>query len=131
GGQVTGHRVDVVGQVLPDTGHPGHLGLSAKLALGTHLAGHARHFGGERIELVHHGVDGVLELQDFSLHVHRDLLVELAACHGRRPAGDVADLGRQVTGHRVDVVGEVLPDAAHALHVGLPAQLAFSADLTG
>ena len=47
-GQVAGHEVHVVGQVLPGAGHARHLGLAAELALGADLAGHARHFGGER-----------------------------------------------------------------------------------
>ena len=53
---------------------PLHLGLAAQLAFGAHLAGHAGHFGGERAELVHHGVDGVLQLQDLALDVDGDLL---------------------------------------------------------
>ncbi len=28
---------------------------------------------GKRVELIHHGVDGVLQLQNFAAHVHRDL----------------------------------------------------------
>src|SRR5215204_2765368 len=36
------------------------------------LAGNARDFGGECVELVHHRVDGVFQLEDFALHVHRD-----------------------------------------------------------
>ena len=43
--------------------------------------------------------------------------------------GDVAHLGGEVAGQEVDVVGEVLPGAGDALHVGLAAQLAFGADL--
>src|SRR5258705_9298789 len=42
-------------------------------AFGADLARHAGHFAGERIQLVDHGVDGVLEFEDFALHVHRDL----------------------------------------------------------
>jgi hypothetical protein len=34
-------------------------------------------------------------------------------------------------GHEVDVVGEVLPGAGHALHDGLAAELALGADLAG
>jgi hypothetical protein len=67
----------------------------------------AGHFRGEGVELVHHGVDGVLELQDFALHVDRDLLVELAPGDGRGHLGDVSHLGREVAGHRVHVVGQV------------------------
>src|SRR3990172_6084857 len=38
---------------------------------------------GKRVELVHHRVDGELELEDLALHVHRDLLGEVAARHRR------------------------------------------------
>ena len=41
---------------------PGTSGLAAQLALGADLAGHAGHLGGEGAQLVHHGVDGVLQL---------------------------------------------------------------------
>ena len=61
-------------EILPGAGDALHVGLAAELAVGADLARHARHFGGERAELVHHGVDGVLELEDLALHVHRDLL---------------------------------------------------------
>src|ERR1700682_5007590 len=47
GGGRAGHEVDRVGQVLPRPGHPLHVGLTAKLAVGAHLAGHARHLRGE------------------------------------------------------------------------------------
>ena len=56
-GEVAGHRVDAVGQVLPGAGHALDLGLAAELAFGADFAGHARHFRGERAELIHHLVD--------------------------------------------------------------------------
>ena len=43
--------------------------------------------------------------------------------------GDVADLAGEVGGHRVDVVGQVLPGAADALDLRLAAEPAFGADL--
>ena len=46
-----------------------------------------------------------------------------------RDLGDVAHLVGQVAREDVDVVGQVLPGARDALDVGLPAQLAFGADL--
>ena len=46
---------------------PGHVGLAAELAFGADLAGHARDLGGEGAELVHHRVDGVLQLGDLAL----------------------------------------------------------------
>ena len=76
--------------------------LTAELAFGADFARDARHFRRERVELVHHGVDGVLQLEDFALHVDRDLARQVAARHGGGHFGDVADLGGQVAGHRVD-----------------------------
>ena len=72
-GQVAGHGVDAVGEILPGAGDAAHVGLAAQLAFGADFAGDARHFGGERAELVHHRVDGVLQLQDFAAHIDRDL----------------------------------------------------------
>ena len=47
--------------------------LSTELPFGTHLACHTRYFGREGAELVHLGVDGVLQLQNFAVaHFHCD-----------------------------------------------------------
>ena len=43
-GQVAGHRVDAVGQVLPGAGDAAHQRLTAELAFGADFARHARHF---------------------------------------------------------------------------------------
>src|SRR5204862_660998 len=80
--QVRGHEVDVVGEVFPCAGHTGHLGLAAELAFGADFARDARHFRSEGVELIHHGVDGVLQLQNFAAHVDGDLAREVAARHG-------------------------------------------------
>ena len=128
-GEVGGHDVDVVGEVLPCAGDAGHLRLAAEQAFGADLARHARHFRGERVELVHHRVDGVLQLENLALDVDRDLARQVAARDGRRDFGDVADLGRQVGGEQVDVVGQVLPGAADAGHDRLAAEPAVGADL--
>ena len=127
-GQVARHRVDVVGEVLPGAGDAGHDGLAAELAFGADLARHARHFGREAVELVHHRVDGFLQLQDLAAHVHRDLARQVAARDGGGHLGDVAHLAGQVAGHGIDVVGEVLPHAADVLHVRLATELAVGAD---
>ena len=128
-GQVRRHEVDVVGQVLPGARHFRHLRLAAELAFGADFARDARHFRGERVELVHHRVDGVLELENFALHVDGDLARQVAARHGGGHLGDVADLGGQVAGHRVHAVGQILPGAGDAEHAGLAAEPAFGADL--
>src|SRR5207248_584955 len=131
GGQVTGHKVDVVGEVLPHPGHAADLSLSAELPLGADLAGDAGHLRGEAGELVDHRVDGVLQLQNLTLHVHGDLLRQLAAGDDRRHLRDVPYLPRLVARHQVDVVGEALPRPGRAADVGLSAELALGADLAG
>ena len=127
-GEVGGHEVDVVGQILPRAGDAAHLGLAAQLAFGADLAGHAGDFGGEAVELIDHRVDRVLQREDFALHVDGDLAGEIALGDRRRHVGDVADLAGQVRGHEVDVVGEILPGAGDAGHRRLAAELAFGAD---
>ena len=77
-GEIAGHGIDVVGEVLPGAGNAGHLRLAAQLALGADLARNAGHFAGEAVQLIDHGIDGVLELEDFALHVHRDLARQIA-----------------------------------------------------
>src|SRR6185503_7525367 len=127
--QVAGHRVHGVGQVAPRPRDALHVGLAAELAFGADLARDARHLGREAAELVDHDVDGVLELGDLAFDVDGDLLRQVAGRHGRRDLGDVSHLRRQVAGHRVHGLGQVLPRAGHTLHVGLTAELAFGADL--
>src|SRR5258707_4822645 len=70
---------------------------------------HATDLAGKRIELVDHGVDHVLQLQDLALDVYRDFAVEVAARHRRGDVGDVTHLCREVAAPGVDVVGQVLP----------------------
>ena len=65
------------------------------------------------------------------LHVHGDLLGQVAVGDGGGDLGDVAHLAGQVGGHGVHVVGQVLPGAGDAAHLGLAAELAFGADLAG
>ena len=66
------------------------------------------------LQLVHHRVDRVLQLEDLALHVDRDLLRQVALGHRLGHVGDVAHLAGEVAGHEVDVVGQVLPGAGHA-----------------
>src|SRR5579872_3613896 len=127
--QVPGQLIDVLRQVAPGAGDALDLGLSAELALGADLAGHAGDLVGERGELVDHRVDGVLELEDLALRIDGDLLSEFAAGHGGSDLGDVAHLPREVRTHQVDVLGQVAPGAGDALDLGLSAELALGADL--
>ena len=56
----------------------------------------ARHFRGERVELIDHRVDGVLQLEDLAAHVDGDLLRQVAVGDRGRDVGDVAHLVGQV-----------------------------------
>src|SRR5206468_258673 len=103
-GKVVGHEVDVVGEVLTGAEDAGDLGLSAELAFGADFAGDAGDLGGKRAELVHHRVDGVLELEDFAAHVDGDFLGEVAVGDGGGDFGDVTHLAGKIGGHEVDVV---------------------------
>ena len=131
GGQVAGHRVDAVGQVLPGAGDAGNHGLAAELAVGADLAGDASDFGGEAAELIDHGIDRFFELENLAAHVDGDLFRQVAVGHGDGDVGDAAYLGGQVAGHHVDVVGQIFPRSGDPRHVRLAAELAFGADLAG
>src|SRR5205085_370278 len=105
------------------------LGLPTQLALGPHLASDAGDLGGERVELIHHRVDGVLQLENLTLHVDGNLLGQVPVCYSGGDCRDVPNLSRQVTGHRVDRVGQVLPGPGHAADLGLATELALRPDL--
>src|SRR5262249_34422278 len=127
-GEVCRQQVHVVGQVLPGAGHTRHIGLTAEAALGADFARDARHFPGERAQLVRCCIERFLELQQLAAHVHGDLLGQVAVCNGGRYFGDVASLRGQVRCHEVDVVGQVLPGSGDFRHLSLATQLAFSSD---
>ena len=127
-GEVVCHRVDVVGEILPRPGNTTDLGLAAEFAFRPDLPGHACDFGGKGIELIHHGVDGFLQLENLSLDIHGDLPRQVAACDRCRDVGNVAHLRGEVARHLVDAFGEVLPDAGNALDLRLSAELALGAD---
>ena len=127
GGEVGGHEIHVVSQILPRAGHSAHLGLAAQLALSAHFTRDASHLRGEAVELIDHGVDSVFQLQNFSLHIHRDLAAQVPIGYCSGYLSDVAYLGSQVACHGIDAVSQVFPRAGHAAHFGLAAQLALCA----
>jgi hypothetical protein len=110
---------------------PGTFCLAAELALGADFARDPGDLGGEGVELIHHHVDGVFQLEDLASDVNGDLLRQVAIGNGGGYLRDISDLGREVAGKDVDVVGQVLPDAGHAFDPRLAAKLAVGADLLG
>src|SRR5205807_630004 len=96
-GQVAGHEIDAVGEVLPGAGHAAHIRLAAEFALGAHLTRHAGHLRGEGAELIDHGVDGLARAQELALErppidLQRYALRQVAFGHG---ADDAVDLRRR------------------------------------
>lgn len=131
-GQVGRKLVDVVGEVLPNTGDLRGLGLAAELSLDPDLAGHPGHLRGEPIELIDHRVDRVLQLEELALDIGGDLLAQVTVGHRRSHFCNVAHLSGEVARHQVDVVGQVLPDAADLDRDGCRlAKLALGPDLAG
>ena len=130
-GQVVGHVIDVIGQIFPRSGYAAHIGLHPKFALGADFAGDAGDFRGERTQLIHHRIDGVLQFENFAPRIRRDFARQIAFGHRRGHISDISHLAGQITGHVVDVVGQIFPRAADALHIGLAAQFAFGADFAG
>src|SRR6202034_3136969 len=104
-GEVARHGIDLVGEVLPHPTHVLDVRLAAEPALGADLARHAGHLGGKGVQLVHHGVDGLLQLQDLALDVGGDLARQVAVGDGGGDFGDVAHLTGEVARHGIDVVG--------------------------
>ena len=130
-GEVRREQVHAVGKVLPRARDSENVGLPAEPPFGTDFASHARHFAGEGVELVHHRVDRVLDLQDFTADVDRDLLTQIAFDDGRGYLRDIAKLHGQIARHGVYGIGEVLPGAGHSGDACLTAQLAVCSDFTG
>ena len=128
-GKIGRHDVHVVGEVLPRAGNSGDPSLSAKTAIGADLASDTGHFSGKGVKLVHHRVDRILQLQDFTFHVHGDLARQVAAGDRGCDLRDVPDLCGEVRREQVHVVGEVLPRTRNSRHHGLATQTPVRSDL--
>src|SRR5207302_2628313 len=95
-GEVPGHEVGVVGEVLPCATVAQDLGLAAVPSFGFRRARYSGDLVGEGRELVDHGVDGVLEFEDLALDVDGDLLREVTEIGRASCREGVEDLAGQV-----------------------------------
>ena len=129
--QIRGELIHVIRERLPSTGGTRHARLTTQSPLHTHFAGHRRHLIGERGERLDHAVDRVGERGDFALRFHRQLALQIAVGDRRHDLRDTAHLAREVAGHRVHVIREILPRAGNAFHLGLTAELAFGTHFAG
>src|SRR4030095_2890642 len=76
-------------------------------------------------QILDHRVDVVFELHDLAARVHLNFTREVALGDRGGDIGDGADLGRQVGGEKIDVVGQVFANPAGAGNVCLAAQSSF------
>ena len=127
-GQVAGHRIHRIGQIFPRAGHAFHIRLAAEFSFRAHFARDARHFRGERAELIDHRVDRVLQLQNLALHIDGDLLREIARRDRGGDLRNVAHLAGQVAGHEIHRIGQILPRAGNAFDARLAAENSFRTD---
>jgi len=110
---------------FPGAGDAGHVGLTAEPAFGADpLAPPTRRHLYRRtgLRLVNHRIEAF----SLSCRISPRTSTVILARQGRRPAIAGRDLsamlrtwGRQIAGHRVDAVGQVLPGAGDAGHLGL------------
>ena len=81
--------------------------------------------------MIHHGIDGVLEFENFTFHVDRNFARQIASRDGRCHFSDVSNLTGEVSGHGVHRVRKILPRSGDAGHIGLSTEAAFGADFAG
>ena len=129
--QVAGHEIHAVGQIFPGPGDTMHVCLSSQLAFRAYFAGHTSHFRGERIELVHHGVDRVFQLQDFAPHIDRDFFRQVPGRNRSGNVSNIAHLRSEIARHRIHTVGQIFPGAGDAFHFRLATEFSFAAYLPG
>ena len=106
-GQVRGHEVDGVGEVLPGARHTAHVCLTAELALGPDLARDTRHLIRERGQLVHHRVNGRADSQELTLDrlpldLERHLLRQIALGDGHDHARHLRSRPHEIVDQRVE-----------------------------
>src|SRR5207237_562197 len=104
------------------------LRLTAESPFDADFARDARNLRRKRIELIDHRVDRRLQLRDFAAHFDGDLLRQIAVGDRSRDVGDVAYLRREIAGHRVDGISQVLPRALQTSDLRLSAESSFDAD---
>ena len=98
-GQVAGHEINRIGQVLPRAGDAFHACLATKNSLGTHFARHTCYLRGEGAKLINHHVDRIFELKEFTFDIDSDFLRQIAVRYCRRYRRDIANLRRKIAGH--------------------------------
>ena len=128
-GEVAGHQVHVVGELLPDARDLDRDGgRLPELALRADLASDAGDLGDEAVELVDHVVDRVLELEHLALDVGGDLLAQVAVRHRADDALHLVARADEVLDQAVDRLDAAAPHLVGALEGDALGELALLAD---
>ena len=130
-GEIGRQQVYVVGQILPNARGARHVGLAAQPAVNAHFTGDGGDLLGEDSQCVGHVINGLGQGRHFAFGFDGQLFSETSIGHGGHDFDDASHLGRQVSRHDVDVVGQILPGAGDTGHLGLAAQFAICAHLAG
>jgi hypothetical protein len=118
--QVAGQLIHVLREVAPHAGHTFHVGLASQPALCAHFLGDPGHLAGEGAQLVHHRVDGVLELEHLALDVHRDLLAQSPLATAVVTSAMLRTWSGQVARHEVHVSVRSFHVPATPRHLACP-----------
>ncbi len=123
--KVVSHYVHVVRQIFPGTCNTRNLCLAAKFTFGSHFTCHTSYLGREAVQLIHHRVDRVLQLQNFSAYVDGNLARQVAARNSGGYLCNTAHLVGKVGRHYVYVIGQILPGTCDTRHARLASELSF------
>ena len=130
-GQVQGHHVDVLGEIFPLALNIFNLGLATECAVRSDFSCNLRHFERECRKTIHHGVDGVFQIQNLALCFDADSFAQITPRDCSRNRCYFPDLCCEIHGHAVDILRKVLPSPFHVVHSSLTAQASLGSDLLG
>ena len=80
--------------------------------------------------MIHHDIDRVFQLKKLAFDIDSYLLGQIAVCHGGRHGCNVAYLRREISGHEVDIFGQISPCARDTFDLRLTAELPFGPNFT-
>jgi len=66
--------VHVIGQIFPSSANTFHIGLTTEATFSTDLFRNPSDLGSEGVQLIHHGINGVFQLENFTARIHCDFL---------------------------------------------------------
>src|SRR5690348_16635556 len=110
---------------LPDTTNTSYLSLSSQLSFSSYFTSYTSYFTSEGLELVHHGIDCILQLEDFSFGICCHLLGKISIGYGSCYLSDSSYLACKIGSHSIYIIGQILPDSFYSLYVSLSAKFSF------